>query len=109
MNNKPVSIIVSAVFTVLIISIVFNFMSFSTIMAQKSDIQVLQHKVNVLPKYQKALQMSDELMDRDELWDKDGSNLMTDYLNLRSEIDTAFMSGLHIDTTCVSSYVMNRE
>ena len=47
--------------------------------------------------------MSDELMDRDELWDKDGSDLMTDYLNLRSEIDTAFMSGFHPDT--ISSYI----
>ena len=106
MNNKPTSIIVSTVFTALIISIVFNFMSFSTIMAQKADIETLQHKVNVLPKYQKALEMSDELMDRDELWDKDGSDLMTDYLNLRSEIDTAFMSGFHPDT--ISSYIENK-
>lgn len=34
-------------------------------------------------------------MDNNELWDCDGSDLMSDYLHLRSEIDKDFMKGFH--------------
>ena len=36
----------------------------------------------------KCLIYSDQIMDNNEVWDKDGSDCMSDYLNLRQELDS---------------------
>ena len=36
----------------------------------------------------KCLIYSDQIMDNNEVWDKDGSDCMSDYLNLRHELDS---------------------
>ena len=43
----------------------------------------------------KCLFYSDQIMDNNEVWDKDGSDCMSDYLNLRHELDSAFLDGFH--------------
>lgn len=43
----------------------------------------------------KCLIYSDQIMDNNEVWDKDGSDCMSDYLNLRHELDSTFLDGLH--------------
>ena len=43
----------------------------------------------------KCLIYSDQIMDNNEVWDKDGSDCMSDYLNLRHELDSTFLDGFH--------------
>ena len=43
----------------------------------------------------KCLFYSDQIMDNNEVWDKDGSDCMSDYLNLRYELDSTFLDGFH--------------
>lgn len=43
----------------------------------------------------KCLNYSDNILDSNEIWDKDGSDYMSDYLNLRHELDSAFLDRFH--------------
>ena len=43
----------------------------------------------------KCLNYSDNILDSNGIWDKDGSDYMSDYLNLRRELDSAFLDGFH--------------
>lgn len=43
----------------------------------------------------KCLNYSDNILDNNEIWDKDGSDYMADYLNLRYELDSTFLDGFH--------------
>lgn len=44
---------------------------------------------------EKCLNYSDNILDNNEIWDKDGSDYMSDYLILRQEIDSTFLDGFH--------------
>lgn len=43
----------------------------------------------------KCLNYSDNILDSNGIWDKDGSDYMSDYLNLRHELDSAFLDRFH--------------
>ena len=43
----------------------------------------------------KCLNYSDNILDNNGIWDKDGSDYMADYLNLRYELDSTFLDGFH--------------
>lgn len=43
----------------------------------------------------KCLNYSDNILDNSGIWDKDGSDYMSDYLNLRYELDSAFLDRFH--------------
>lgn len=43
----------------------------------------------------KCLNYSDNILDNNGIWDKDGSDYMSDYLNLRQELDSTFLDGFH--------------
>lgn len=43
----------------------------------------------------KCLNYSDIIMDNNEIWDRDGSDYMCDYLNLRYELDSTFLNKYH--------------
>ena len=43
----------------------------------------------------KCLNYSDNILDNNEIWDKDGSDYMADYLNLRYELDSIILDGFH--------------
>ena len=43
----------------------------------------------------KCLNYSDNIMDNNEVWDRDGSDYMCDYLNLRYELDSTFLNEYH--------------
>lgn len=40
----------------------------------------------------KCINYSDTLLDNNGIWDKDGSDYMSDYLLLRQELDSTFLS-----------------
>ena len=43
----------------------------------------------------KCISYSDQIMDNNEVWDKDGSDCMSDYLNLRYELDSIILDEFH--------------
>ena len=43
----------------------------------------------------KCLNYSDIILDNNEVWDRDGSDYMCDYLNLRYELDSTFLNKYH--------------
>ena len=43
----------------------------------------------------KCISYSDQIMDNNGVWDKDGSDCMSDYLNLRYELDSIILDGFH--------------
>ena len=43
----------------------------------------------------KCISYSDQIMDNNGIWDKDGSDCMSDYLNLRYELDSIILDGFH--------------
>ena len=89
--NKPWA--VAATFAALLfISMIYTTKYASLVDEQRAAIKRLDYKVEA---QKKALELSDDIMDNNELWDCDGSDLMSDYLHLRSEIDKDFMKGFH--------------
>lgn len=98
-------VVASILFALLLTSIVFNFKFADLANGQRVTINHLSYKVNA---QQKALDMSDDIMDNNDIWDCDGSDLMVDYLNLRNKIDTDFMQGFHENALLDSlSYTYN--
>lgn len=91
MKNKNLAITT----TLLIFSVLFNFLSASTIREDKDRIEELQHYSIELKQYQDAIRLSDALFDNNQLWDRDGSDIMEEYLNLRANMDTTFYSRFH--------------
>lgn len=89
--NTPWAVATVA-FALLITSIIFNFKFANLVNEQRITINHLNYEVNA---QKKALELSDDIMDNNELWDKDGSDLMVDYLNLRSKLDRDFVSGFY--------------
>ena len=89
--NKPWA--VAATFAALLfISMIYTTKYASLVDEQRAAIKRLDYKVEA---QKKALELSDDITDTNELWDCDGSDLMSDYLHLRSEIDKDFMKGFH--------------
>lgn len=43
----------------------------------------------------KCISYSDQIMDNNEVWDKDSSDCMSDYLNLRYELDSIILDEFH--------------
>jgi len=103
-NNTP-WVVAASFLTLLLMSSIFNFKLANLVSEQRLTINHLSHKVD---EQQKALDMSDGIMDNNDIWDCDGSDLMVDYLNLRSKIDKDFMSGFHENALLDSlSYTYN--
>lgn len=84
---------VAAIFAALLfISMIYTVKFANLAEKQRTEISHLNYEVNA---QKKALELSDDIMDNNELWDKDGSDLMVDYLNLRSKLDRDFVSGFY--------------
>lgn len=50
--------------------------------------EIISKQKNTIRLMDKCLIYSDQIMDNNEVWDKDGSDCMSDYLNLRHELDS---------------------
>lgn len=57
--------------------------------------RTINHQSDTIRMMEKCLNYSDNILDYNEIWDKDGSDYMSDYLELRHEIDSTFMSDFH--------------
>lgn len=93
MKNKNLTI--AGIVIMLVFSVLCNIISASTIREDKDRIEELQHYSVELKQYQDAIRLSDVLFDNNQLWDRDGSDVMEEYLNLRANMDTTFYSRFH--------------
>ena len=57
--------------------------------------RTINHQSDTIRMMEKCLNYSDNILDYNEIWDKDGSDYMSDYLNLRYELDSTFLDGFH--------------
>lgn len=89
--NKPWAV-AATLAALLFISMIYTVKYANLVDTLRVKISHLNYKVDA---QKKALELSDDIMDNNELWDCDGSDLMSDYLHLRSEIDKNFMKGFH--------------
>lgn len=71
-------------FTIIILILLVSVLS-TTITKQHKTIRLME----------KCLNYSDNILDNNEIWDKDGSDYMCDYLRLRTELDSTFLAGFH--------------
>ena len=49
--------------------------------------EIISKQKDTIRLMDKCLIYSDQIMDNNEVWDKDGSDCMSDYLNLRHKLD----------------------
>ena len=92
--NKPWA--VAATFAALLfISMIYTTKYADLVDKQRTKIAHLQQGNYKLEEYKEALRLADILMDNNDLWDRDGSDVMSDYLNLRASMDTTFYHGFH--------------
>ena len=57
--------------------------------------RTINYQSDTIRMMEKCLNYSDNILDYNEIWDKDYSDYMSDYLELRQEIDSTFMSDFH--------------
>ena len=95
MKQKTFYGVTAVIFTMLLFSIFFNFKFINLVSQQRAKINALQDGNTELKEYKEALRLSDAIMDNNDLWDRDGSDIMSDYLNLRANMDTTFYHGFH--------------
>lgn len=92
---KHIKLFYGVLSTVLLISLYFNLSTFSTIKKQKNIISTLKASNYKVNEYKQALKLADIIFDNNDMWDRDGSDVMSDYLNLRANMDTTFYKGFH--------------
>lgn len=75
---------------------------------QRKFINKLQSKHYELEEYKEAINLADIIFDNNNIWDNDNSEIMNDYINIRSNIDSTFYKGFHNNTLLDSiSYMYN--
>lgn len=77
-------IVVSLTSTLFLVSLICNIKYIHIIKEQRYTINQLSYKIKA---QEKALELSDEIMSNNNLYDIDGSDIMSDYLQLRDEIN----------------------
>ena len=79
-----------------------------TINKQREFINKLQFKYYKLEEYKEAIKLADIIFDNNNIWDNDNSEIMNEYINIRSNIDNTFYEGFHNSALLDSiSYMYN--
>ena len=79
-----------------------------TINKQRKFINELQSKYYMLEEYKEAIKLADIIFDNNNIWDNDNSEIMNEYINIRSNIDSTFYEGFHNSALLDSiSYMYN--
>lgn len=79
-----------------------------TINKQREFINELQFKYYKLEEYKEAIKLVDIIFDNNNIWNNDNSEIMNEYINIRSNIDNTFYEGFHNSTLLDSiSYMYN--
>ena len=75
-----------------IITILLSFALLLIVVAMGETISKQNDTIRLMDK---CLNYSDIILDNNEVWDRDGSDYMCDYLNLRYELDSTFLNKYH--------------
>ena len=75
---------------------------------QREFIKELTSKYYKFEEYKEAIKLVDIIFDNNNIWDKDKSETMNDYINIRCNIDSTFYDGFHNSALLDSiSYMYN--
>ena len=75
---------------------------------QREFINELQSKYYELEEYKEAIKLADIIFDSNNIWNNDNSEIMSEYVNIRSNIDSTFYEDFHNNTLLDSiSYMYN--
>ena len=75
---------------------------------QRGFINELQSKYYELEEYKEAIKLADIIFDNNNIWDNDNSEIINEYINIRSNIDNTFYEGFHNSALLDSiSYMYN--
>lgn len=94
--------------SLLIFSIICLYYQSQIISKQREFINELQSKYYELEEYKEAIKLVDIIFDNNNIWDNDNSEIMNEYINIRSNIDSTFYKGFHNNALLDSiSYIYN--
>ena len=75
---------------------------------QREFIDELQFEYYKLEEYKEVINLADIIFDNNNIWAKDKSETMSDYINIRCNIDSTFYEGFHNNVLLDSiSYMYN--
>ena len=75
--------------------IITTLLSFALLLIVVAMGETISKQNDTIRLMDKCLNYSDIIMDNNEVWDRDGSDCMSDYLNLRYELDSIILDGFH--------------
>lgn len=94
--------------SLLICSTICLYYQSQTINKQREFIKELQSKYYELEEYKEAIKLADIIFDNNNIWDNDNSEIMNEYINIRSNIDSTFYEGFYNNVLLDSiSYMYN--
>ena len=94
--------------SLLICSTICLYHQSQTINKQRESIKELISKYYKFEEYKEAIKLADIIFDNNNIWDNDNSEIMNEYINIRSNIDSTFYEGFHNSALLDSiSYMYN--
>lgn len=94
--------------SLLIFSTICLYHQSQIISKQKEFIDELKSEYYKLEEYKEAIKLTDIIFDNNNIWDKDKSEIMNDYINIRCNIDSTFYESFHNNVLLDSiSYIYN--
>lgn len=75
--------------------IIITLLSFALLLIIVAMGETISKQNDTIRLMDKCLNYSDNILDNNGVWDKDGSDYMCDYLNLRYELDSTFLNEYH--------------
>ena len=100
-------VVASVLFALLFISIILNFKFSNLVSQQRATINSIKYDCHKMEEYEEAIRLADTIMDNNDLWDRDGSDVMSDYLNLRANMDTTSCWTIYLTIIMNDSYETN--
>ena len=106
--NKIINIIGVIITPVFILSVICLYNCEQLIQRQRQIIKDLKSNYYKLNEYEEAIRVADIIFDNNNIWDKDKSEIMNDYINIRYNIDSTFYESFHNNILLDSiSYIYN--
>lgn len=94
--------------SLLIFSIICSYNQEQIINKQREFIDELRFKYYKLEEYKEAVDLANIIFDNNNIWAKDKSETMSDYINIRYNIDSTFYEKFHNNVLLDSiSYMYN--
>ena len=81
--------------SLLIFSTICLYNQTQTINKQREFIKELTSKYYKFEEYKEAIKLADIIFDNNNIWDNDNSEIMNEYINIRSNIDSTFYESFH--------------